>query len=340
MDQERYSFKIENDFDQTQEVFVFDENNITERTLEYIKTDEYKRERKLSARKIILLSLIFIVLFQATALIVHLALNDIIKDLGIQSLITVLISITPIVYLFKNRIGNSLKIEREKFKFSDLVYFFGLMYLFSIIFSSIANILMTEFDINSVDVTANITDSMNAPLFIYAVLIGPFLEELQFRGYYMNYLRKYGASFTILLTSLTFSFMHLNFLQSIGTLGIAFVIGFVGYAYSFKAAVILHILNNFFVFLVGNVLANYDENSPVAIAVSIIIIIFVIYSFMMTFTKKRKAIFNEYFGHYRKNRNKKIFESDGLYALLSDWMFWLYLVFMVSFSIYIGSIVA
>ena len=82
--------------------------------------------------------------------------------------------------------------------------------------------------------------------FAMIAMFGPFSEEFVFRGVIFNGYRKDGNTFgAILLSALTFSFMHMNFNQA----GYAFVIG-IGLAFimvatnSIWASVIMHFIIN------------------------------------------------------------------------------------------------
>lgn len=166
---------------------------------------------------------------------------------------TVVIFGLLIVFLVLNNFTNNkiLDFNKNHLGISKIIFFLGLMYMMTFVFNFITNFLMNTFNISSVDVTATLQSNINLDLFIYVVLIGPFAEELQYRGFYLNTTKKYGAYASIILTTIIFSFAHLNFIQGVGTLGIGLVLGYVAYFYSFRSAVILHILNNFIVMLLG-----------------------------------------------------------------------------------------
>lgn len=332
-----YKEKFNSDMDNSIYEFKYNVNNIVPETIEYINTKRFNNDRKRAIKKVILSSLLFLIFFQLVGGLVFLLLSySNIGDIGIISIFTVLFSIIPIYLIFNKSETSKLKVKKNKFTIIDLLYFFGLMYLMSIIFSNLTLILMQLFNISSVDVTNEINQNMNISLFIYATFIGPFFEELQFRGYYLNHLRKYGASVAIIVSSITFSFMHLNFIQSFGTIGIALVIGYVGYFYSFKAAIMLHILNNFFVFLLGYLTTTYGDESPYTIYISIFILILMLFSVCTSFWGKRKKRFYENMGHFKLNKLRREFEIINLRSLLNYWLFWVYLILMISISIIMG----
>ena len=88
-------------------------------------------------------------------------------------------------------------------------------------------------------------ESLITPLgLVYIILIGPFFEELIFRGAVMGALRRYGDNFAILFSSLLFGFYHAIFLQ----IPFGFVMGLIfGYAasrWSLRLSIVLHIIVN------------------------------------------------------------------------------------------------
>ena len=83
---------------------------------------------------------------------------------------------------------------------------------------------------------------------IYAVLLGPVLEELVFRGVIYSYLEKSGIrpTFIILITGIMFGFVHLNVVQGTYAAVLGFLFGFLRYKYrSIKLTIFAHILLNF-----------------------------------------------------------------------------------------------
>ena len=83
---------------------------------------------------------------------------------------------------------------------------------------------------------------------IYAIILGPILEELVFRGVIYSYLEKAGLRPTvvILITGIMFGFVHLNIVQGTYAAVLGFLFGFLRYKYrSIKLTIFAHILLNF-----------------------------------------------------------------------------------------------
>lgn len=83
---------------------------------------------------------------------------------------------------------------------------------------------------------------------IYAIILGPILEELVFRGVIYSYLEKAGLRpiVVILITGILFGFVHMNIVQSTYAAILGILLGFLRYKYrSIKLTIFAHILLNF-----------------------------------------------------------------------------------------------
>lgn len=178
-------------------------------------------------RKVIFAYLIYFVVIKIFG-----ALTGFIEDIGIRQIVIVGLGMIPIYFFVGKKSMNNLRNTKQNyFGIKDYFFFVGLSYVASFIFSLITNLLVSKLNIPSPDVTKIIQTSLNVTLFIYAVLFGPLMEELQFRGFYLNTTRKYGKLSSIVLVSILFSFSHLNIIQGVGTLGLALVFTYVAYFY-------------------------------------------------------------------------------------------------------------
>lgn len=85
--------------------------------------------------------------------------------------------------------------------------------------------------------------------FINAVIIGPILEELFFRGILLNRLKRFSVNKRLIISSIIFGMVHLEWALVIAIIGY-----FLGYVYlktrSLVTPIILHSAINLFVFLV------------------------------------------------------------------------------------------
>lgn len=82
-------------------------------------------------------------------------------------------------------------------------------------------------------------------IYFYICLLGPFLEELIFRGVLLEGLRKYGNLFGIIMSAVLFGLMHQNIVQFIPTVCVGIIWGYVAVkSGSLIPSILIHMLNN------------------------------------------------------------------------------------------------
>lgn len=94
--------------------------------------------------------------------------------------------------------------------------------------------------------TAGIVDNVLITV-VYAIFLGPILEELCLRGVTFGLLEKSGIKpfFIILITGVLFGAMHMNLVQGIYASFLGFAIGYLRYKYrSVKLTIFMHIFFN------------------------------------------------------------------------------------------------
>ena len=80
---------------------------------------------------------------------------------------------------------------------------------------------------------------------LYVVFLGPIAEELVFRGWSINLLKKYGSFTAILLSSIAFGLFHGNIFQGIPAIFIGFILAYIRIRYqALWPCMLLHIVNN------------------------------------------------------------------------------------------------
>lgn len=285
--------------------------------------DINKNEAKKAYRKVILGYIIYFVLLQILAVPFNNLNANNLLDPGLYNILIFTIPLMPLYFWFGKSSMNVVKERKENhLDFKGYIFFFGLMYIATIVFGQLTNLIMKLFNLQSIDVTATIQSQMTVPMFIYVVLVGPFIEELQYRGFYLNHIRKFGVYAPILLSAILFSFAHLNFIQGFGTLGLGIILSYVGYFYSFKSSVVLHMINNLFVASVGMVVNNLGEESPAIIVLSIGVILCAIYAVLSLFREERKN---------KIKRNLKFDQREKTYLKYAffDYGFIGYLIFII-----------
>ncbi len=134
-----------------------------------------------------------------------------------------------------------------------------LQFIFTYIISFI------EMGLNSVGLTTQqgideaTAGSTTISMLIYAGFVGPFAEELIYRGFVMHTLQKSGCGkiCAIVISSMFFGVMHANFTQTIFTFVLGLLFAYVAIEYGILWSFFLHVYNNF---ILGESLAFISEH--------------------------------------------------------------------------------
>lgn len=130
--------------------------------------------------------------------------------------------------------------------------FFRLLAVFmaaQFVFSYAAQLL--EAGLNSIgysamdSIEAATDQSQTVSMFLYASFIAPVVEELVYRGFVMEPLRKYGKVFAIVVSAVLFGVMHANIPQAIFAIVVGLVLGYTAMEYSVFWSIAIHMANNF-----------------------------------------------------------------------------------------------
>lgn len=188
---------------------------------------------------------------------------------------------------------NDLNTEKKKFDLRIVI-------LAAIILLSLNNILggvtdVFEIGLNTIGLSADnalkkleILDNPAIPMMITVCIEGPIFEEFIFRGVILKSLEKYGKCFAIIVSALLFGLMHGNFYQTIGTIGIGIVLGYLATEYSIKLTILLHILNNAWAEITSMTFSHLSDNTQNMINMIILIVSAII--LLIAFIKKRSDI--------------------------------------------------
>lgn len=132
--------------------------------------------------------------------------------------------------------------------------------------SVLASLYMMLFDMLGITIPSPPLDISNEqPLptvftLVYICLLGPILEEIIFRGFFLKSLQKNGAWFAILFTSILFSLFHCNLVQFLPPFFMGVVLSILTVkADSIVPAIIAHIANNSLAMLLSYL---FPEDSP------------------------------------------------------------------------------
>lgn len=89
---------------------------------------------------------------------------------------------------------------------------------------------------------------------VYSVVVAPLSEELFCRGLLMRKMERFGKLFAVIMSALLFGLIHGNIVQFPVTFAMGILFGIMAQRYSLGAAIVLHMLNNLFVELMGNLI--------------------------------------------------------------------------------------
>ncbi|PXY88850.1 hypothetical protein DKK68_01425 [Bifidobacterium asteroides] len=103
-------------------------------------------------------------------------------------------------------------------------------------------------------------------MLFYGILLGPFAEELVFRGVIMNGLRRFGRVFAIITSSLLFGFMHGSLVQGLFGFISGLVLGYLAMEYGLVWSLLVHMLNNAFS---SGLLAKYMPLAPEVVRIGL-----------------------------------------------------------------------
>jgi membrane protease YdiL (CAAX protease family) len=108
--------------------------------------------------------------------------------------------------------------------------------------------------------STSMTSLLNNPVgIVYAVLLGPIVEEIVFRGAIMRRLDRFGANFAIVTQALIFALYHGFFTQMIFAFPVGLILGYLARRHSLKWAMLVHILNNGFATVLTILMTTYPD---------------------------------------------------------------------------------
>lgn len=207
--------------------------------------------------------------------------------------------------------------KSKKMKLSDFIQiFFCFMSVQSIInlIATVAEYLFNVFGfsiLNAMQTASSVSTTFS--MFLYAAILGPIAEEIVFRGIVLRNLEKYGKVFAIIVSSALFGFLHSNLIQGVFAAVIGLILGYVTVEYSFKWAVILHIINNFiFAELLGYLKIQYFPNFH-EFNLIMLSIFFIIGAIVLI---KNRQYLRQYIATHRSERNVYQYTFSSLWIVL------------------------
>ena len=134
------------------------------------------------------------------------------------------------------------------------------------------------------------TEATTEPLFmlVYSILGAPIMEELVFRGWLLNLLKKYGIIPAVLFSSLAFGLFHGTLVQAFPAFIIGLILSYLALKYrSIIAGIIVHMLTNAISTL--PILPNEEQLMPYfMIASAVILLIWLIINARDLFSRRKE----------------------------------------------------
>ncbi|MCQ2482575.1 MAG: CPBP family intramembrane metalloprotease [Clostridia bacterium] len=129
---------------------------------------------------------------------------------------------------------------------------------------------------------------------LYICVVGPFLEELLFRGFILHETACVSPVFGIVISATLFGLFHMNFEQAINGAILGILFGYIALkANSIVPTVILHIFNNTFSCVLTIVSEKYGLSDTANNVLTVAVLIFGIIGFVILIAKKGKLRRNE-----------------------------------------------
>ncbi|HGD6440446.1 TPA: lysostaphin resistance A-like protein [Streptococcus agalactiae] len=260
-----------------------------------------------------------IVLSLATTLFAEILQNDV--WIGIAS--TLIALLIPCFFMGFKNLKKHLTATHHTITFTTILFLLSIIYTTNNIVSTIWDVVLNHLNIMESE-SQNYDATFNILMISYSVVVGPFFEEVLYRGIVLNLLSKYGKWFAIITSGILFGLMHQDISQLLTTSIAGIIMGFIAYHYSFKVALLLHICNNFIVEIftqlstVNELYGTYFENILLILA-----ILFILY---YLFTHRNTA-------SRRISLHSNVREADSINSkqhtklLLTSWPFILLVIY-------------
>ncbi|MBC2577951.1 CPBP family intramembrane metalloprotease [Peptostreptococcus russellii] len=241
-------------------------------------------------------------------------LIKIIGNEGIVLSISSTIAIVPIlIYIGKDTMIENIKKKNKAFGLLDILFFLGIILLFSSVFSPVfdnVEKILNIYGFTSISSTEAVSSSDSLMMIIYIVLIAPVVEEVIYRAVVMRSIEKYSPSAAIISSAVIFGTMHKNITQTPASIIAGLILAYAAYRYSIKFSIIIHILNN----LIGQ-LARITSKMSIEIfsLYAIILYLFILIAIISFIIIKRRTIRcyikNIFLDSARKHRQEKIIKG-------------------------------
>lgn len=175
------------------------------------------------------------------------------------------IAISACIFIFKKKINVYTKSKKEvsiRFLISSSFASIGVGIISSIIFLIYSIIINSQgIEIPSPDFSIPQSKIYLILFMTYTCFLAPVFEEIIFRGYILNNLRKYGNITAIIVSSIFFSMFHFNLVQLVNPILMGIVLSLVMIkSESIVTPIIVHMFNNIMAMLTTVIsVANFQD---------------------------------------------------------------------------------
>lgn len=217
---------------------------------------------------------------------------DLLWNSGIDMIVASLLGLVIVLLLLGSRLRRTLPGERMHARqfLLTLIGINGLQLLATMITVPLERIVeRMGYSLEEAAAVSTGT-SVTVSMFLYSVLIAPFVEELIFRGAVLRWLEPWGHRFALITSSILFGLMHANLVQLPSAIACGLLFGYIAQRFSMRASIAAHAANNLIVEIIGLLPDEYD-------------IVWMLYSLMMLLSAayviywcltRRKALINAY----------------------------------------------
>ncbi len=187
------------------------------------------------------------------------------------------------------------------------------------------------FDMNPV---MEMSMDMTPDMILYTVIVGPFMEELMFRGMLLKRARVFGDRTAVVFTAVMFGLMHGNLAQFLYAVGIGLIFGYVAVKTNgIRYTVLMHMLVNSY-----SVVLVLLEEVFMAVGGELLIGVFAmgVFGVMIGLIIAAIAILRRYGRHWylQLTHHNGVWTPDRLFVYLNPGFFVYLLLCMVEFLAY------
>jgi len=242
-------------------------------------------------------------------------LNPFLPDQGAQMIIATVFG-AGLVFLCTSRRWkvNPFTAGPKKMNGRDFITLFGIFAIAQII-TLVVTLITQALGIQGTSIDMG---DMTVPLIIYAALVGPFVEEMIYRGFAIGTMKRKGLIAAILLSSLAFGLMHGNLSQFVIGSFSGLLLGFLFADYSIFWCILIHVINNSIGVVLTVIPASMQE-AGTGIAYGIYGVFAVIGIVQLI---RRRAEIKDWFADPEKRM-----QQGGLKGILSSAWMWIFAVF-------------